>query len=240
MMLVRALFASGSRLTQSVHVAGVERRLLCVIGMTVQVLGRVVAECGGSSEPAEGVREVVGSVMATPDVRLIGRALLDATRVSCRATNAVGSAGQCTACERFVNYRPSADRKHVTVRCSWTGRDQVRSLMRPVDSVLVVPRDSTLGQALRLANEYEQRYVMVVDDGILVGLLDTASVDTRRRLDDVRAHMSRQLWVTFPDATLADARRIMLDNGVDVLPVIDGTRLRGTLLREDLVEVGLL
>jgi len=112
--------------------------------------------------------------------------------------------------------------------------------MRPVDSVLVVPRDSTLGQALRLANEYEQRYVMVVDDGILVGLLDTASVDTRRRLDDVRAHMSRQLWVTFPDATLADARRIMLDNGVDVLPVIDGTRLRGTLLREDLVEVGLL
>ena len=207
--------------------------------MTLHVIGRVVGQSSGSDERSEGVREAVGTVVCPTAVFDGGRVLLEATRVSCRQSGAVQSAARCITCDRFVNYCPSSDRSHVTIRCRWNAEDRVESLMRKADSLLVVPRDSTLDEVIPLAHSYDQRHVLVVEDGMLVGIVDVGDADFEDRPGTVSQVMSRRMWVTFPDSTLSDARRIMLDNGCEALPVIDDTRLCGVLLWDDIIEVGL-
>lgn len=214
-----------------------ERSLLVHRCMSVHVIGRVLGESDGSNERDDGVREAVGTVLVSEP--RIGRALLEATRVTCKERGAALSAAACLGCDRLVNYRPSPDRKRVTIRCRWSADDHVHSLMRKAGSQVVVPRDSTLGEATALAQEYQQRHLLVVDDGMLVGMVDLAQVDITQRSARITDVMTRRMWITFPHASLSDARRIMMDSGCEALPVIRGTSLCGVLLWDDLAEVGL-
>jgi CBS domain-containing protein len=48
--------------------------------------------------------------------------------------------------------------------------------------------------------------------------------------------MSRELVVTWPEATLGDAARAMIDHKIGALPVLDGDRLVGILTEGDFVK----
>ncbi len=212
--------------------------------MTVHVLGRVVVESDASDEDAmEGVRETVGTVVGLPLTSTgpnAARALLGATRLTCRQSGATGSAGRCIDCQRFVNYRPSRDRQHVTIRCRWNGEDPVRLLMRPSAALVLAPRESTVGQVMDLAADYNLRYLLVVDNELLCGMVDLKYVDQTNRERPISRVMSRRMWITFPTSTLADAVRILRDSGVEALPVVEESRLVGMITREDLADVGLI
>jgi acetoin utilization protein AcuB len=56
------------------------------------------------------------------------------------------------------------------------------------------------------------------------------------RAMDVTELMSRSVIVTSPDASIADALRLLEDSGVRHLPVVDGTRVVGMLSDRDLRE----
>lgn len=211
--------------------------------MTVHVLGRVVAESGSAAEDREGVRETLGTVVGEPLLHSgmnAARALLHATRITCRKTGATGSASRCIDCERFVNYRPSRDHQYVTIRCRWDGSDPVALLMRPIGAVVTAPPDCSVGEAVSLASDYNLRHLLVVDNELVCGIVDLKYIDQSNGERSITGVMSRRMWITFADATLADVARLFEESGVEVLPVVEDNRLVGLITRDDLKDVGLL
>jgi CBS domain-containing protein len=110
--------------------------------------------------------------------------------------------------------------------------------MSPTSSLITVPVNATLGDACRLASEYDLHYLLVVDEGMLVGLSCLSDVVGYPMTDPITRHMSRRMWITFPESTLADAARIMSEHRLGCLPVVDDGQLAGLICRADLIEVG--
>jgi hypothetical protein len=207
--------------------------------MSILVCGRSLALVGSGEQTFEGVREVEGLVIGTPPRGpRQARRLLDATRVSCRAIGDICSAGRCVSCERFVNFVPSPDRRHVTIRCYWNGDDPVADLMTSISNIVAVPVDAEVGEARLLAAEYERDFLLVVDAGVLVGIARRPEIewaDPRRRVSELT---TRKVWTVTPDATLADVARIMSRRDADCALVVDDDKLVGMVTRDDLREVG--
>jgi CBS domain-containing protein len=212
--------------------------------MAIFVTGRVLETMGDSemtSDCFDGVREARG-VVSGPPPRGPGaiRSLLHATHIGCRATNAIARADRCLSCRRFVNFVPSPDRSEVTIRCAWSGNDPVTELMVPAARLLAVPAMARAGEARRVARDYEQELLLVVDGCALVGtvrrgILEWAAAD---RL--VSSLTQRRLWVATPQTTLADCARMLLDQPIDAVVIAEDGGLRGLLTRADLREVGCL
>lgn len=204
--------------------------------MSILVCGKSLELSGPAQGAFEGVREVDGVVEGAP---AIGRALLDSTRVSCRARGDVCRASRCLDCERFVNYVPSRDRRRVTIRCYWSGADRVRDLMVSAADVLAIPSDARVADARRLAAEYDRAVVLVVDRGVLVGVARRRDLEWAPSEHVIGAHATRRAWTIGPDASLADLAGIVSGHGTDVVLVIDdGGGLLGVVTRDDLREVG--
>jgi CBS domain-containing membrane protein len=115
----------------------------------------------------------------------------------------------------------------------------------------------TQGQSLPLARELMQlkrlRHLPVVDEhGALVGLvthrdllaaaissLAPLSSDEREELQfgiPVSRAMAEQVWTIHPTARADAAARLMLDQAVGCLPVVEGRQLVGIITESDLVE----
>ena len=126
----------------------------------------------------------------------------------------------------------------------------VRDWMHP-NPVTVRP-DTTLDEVYRLMQERQIRRVPVVRDGQLVGILSlgdvrhglpaagvAASGETRRQAaaQTVESLMSRDVLTIRPEATLREAARLMLENKIGGLPVLQGNNLVGIITESDIFRV---
>ncbi|HUH00398.1 MAG TPA: CBS domain-containing protein [Kofleriaceae bacterium] len=212
--------------------------------MAIFVTGRVLDTIGDSqmtSDDFDGVREARGAVHGAPPTGPgSSRSLLHATYIGCRATNSIARADRCLSCKRFVNFVPSADRREVTIRCAWAGDDPVTELMVPAARLLAIPARAHAGEARRVARDYEQELLLVVDGCALVGTVRRGILEWAAADREVSSLTQRRLWIATPHTTLADCARMFLDQPIDAIVIAEDSGLRGLLTRTDLREVGCL
>ncbi len=125
----------------------------------------------------------------------------------------------------------------------------VRDLM--TREVLSVHPGDNLREVYDLMADHHVRHVMVVDeDGDLAGLvshrdlLRSSIIEqelplsmARDILEEVRVQemMTREVATVEPDLALAEAARLMFEEKIGCLPVVEGTRLVGILTESDFV-----
>lgn len=212
--------------------------------MAIFVTGRVrrvMADQAAGSDDFDGVREVRGMVAArSQGKRRTSRELLQATYIACRASNTIARADRCVGCKRFVNFVPSPDRTEVTIRCAWSGDELVTELMVPIARLLAVPASSRAVEARHLASDYEQDLLLVVDGGVLVGVVRRRILEWSAADREVRSLIERRTWIASPRATLADIARMLIDEPLDAVMVAEEGDLLGVITRSDLRDVGCL
>src|SRR5690349_8687533 len=131
-------------------------------------------------------------------------------------------------------------------------RYRVRDLMST--SVVTLSAGQSLPEARELMQLRRIRHLPVVDAaGSLVGLvthrdllaaaisslapLDAREADALQRKVPVERVMREQVWTIGPDDPADAAARLMLDNGVGCLPVLEQRQLVGIITEADLIEV---
>jgi CBS domain-containing membrane protein len=145
----------------------------------------------------------------------------------------------------------SGDRRHPSTSSSTsTRRLQVRDLM--TEKVYALRPGDALVTARDLLDEKHIRHIPVVDDEWnVVGLLSHRDLVRTAMNDQTDAPLTLQLGVLYsrtvreimtsdpetiePDADIATAGQIMLDNKYGCLPVVEGQRLVGILTEADFV-----
>jgi len=102
--------------------------------------------------------------------------------------------------------------------------------------------DDTVGKAARLMNDYRLRALPIVNEGTIEGAITTQSLCRallllKKKLRDVRIGriMTRNPITIDKGKPASEARRLMLKNGIDHLPVLDSGMLCGILLSNHIV-----
>ncbi len=119
-----------------------------------------------------------------------------------------------------------------------------------VDPVTVSP-DDTLREARRLIREHGLRRFPVVENGKLVGIvtdrdvrqadMSSAVVQERRYVEyildriQVRGIMTPDPITVTPETPLEEAARLILENKIGGLPVVEGGKLVGIITETDLI-----
>lgn len=129
-------------------------------------------------------------------------------------------------------------------------QDRVRDWM--TRDPITISSHSKLPEAYRLMLIHEVRRLLVVDQGVLVGVITLE--DVRRKMPDSVMDSdpvhARQVFAltkvseimaknpkTIPvDATLTQASRLMLEYHISTLPVMSGNRLVGIITESDIFE----
>ena len=111
--------------------------------------------------------------------------------------------------------------------------------VRSADSLLVVKK--------LFEKQQFHHHIPVVDNGLLVGMIslydfiiamrgasldDTESVYALKTAGDI---MSREVKSCSSETTIAAAVKMMLDNHINALPVVDGNALRGIVTSRDVM-----
>jgi CBS domain-containing protein len=176
----------------------------------------------GSQPSVEGVREV------------------DAARgIRCQKGGRPRAFSYCVACPRFLDLVPPRGGAAFRIRCLWTGEDPVADLMTCASVLVAVSPREEVERADAIAVENEVRHLLVVDDGILVGVLCRCDLLPDARPGEVVAdRMSTRVLAVPPEASLATAAAVMKDEGIGALAVVDGWHLLGMISRGDLRRVG--
>lgn len=120
---------------------------------------------------------------------------------------------------------------------------KVAEAMVPVDKLITVSPGETLVEVMRKIEATGHRGYPVVENGKLVGIITFEDVE-RIPLEDratvkVKNAMSTNLIVTYPDETLEDALRKLIENDIGRLPVVDrndNTKLLGIVTRTDIIK----
>ena len=110
---------------------------------------------------------------------------------------------------------------------------------------VVLPAATPVADALEFMGVKKIRRIPVIQDGALVGIVtdsDLHSVVSRhptlgRSARILLNHvMAKPVFTVAPDDTLEHAAKIMLENGISGLPVMDGGRLMGMITESDIFE----
>ena len=116
--------------------------------------------------------------------------------------------------------------------------------MKASSLMFYVPKlssDDTVGKAARLMNDYRLRALPIVNEGSIEGIVTTKSLS--RALLSVRVFrrvkigkmMTRKPITIDKGESVSKARRMMLNNGIDHLPVLDSGMLCGIITSNDIV-----
>lgn len=117
--------------------------------------------------------------------------------------------------------------------------------------VVASPTD-TAAAAWRLLRQHQIRHLPVVEDGKLVGIVTdrdirlvfpSALTSGRREQDphdtldkvSVREIMTGQVITVAPEASIADAGRLILERRIGGLPVVQASRLVGIITKTDIL-----
>ncbi len=116
---------------------------------------------------------------------------------------------------------------------------QVLNILGREKNVLVLTGEQSLGEAIRLFNEYSISQAPVVEDGKLIGSVEEITVmhalhrgvspDTK-----LREIIARPLPVVSPETSVEEAYRILL-SGTPAVLVIQDNEIMGILTRSDLI-----
>jgi len=119
------------------------------------------------------------------------------------------------------------------------------SNMRASSLMFYIPKlspDDTVGKAAKLMNDYRLRALPIINEGRIEGAVTTQSlcralILSKKKLRGVRISriMTRNPITIDKSETVSKARRLMLNNGIDHLPVLDSGQLCGILLSNDIV-----
>jgi acetoin utilization protein AcuB len=92
--------------------------------------------------------------------------------------------------------------------------------------------DADMREAKRLAEASGTRHLLVLDQGVLVGIL--CLCDLREAAGSVADHMSLPVLTIRADATVEDAADTMRQFDVGCLPVVMGGLILGTVTEEEI------
>lgn len=126
---------------------------------------------------------------------------------------------------------------------------RVRELMTP--SPITVPLEMSLAEARELMVKRRIRHLLVVKDGLLVGIVTDRDIrsnlpspatslsvwEMNYLLDrlTIGEVMTRMVLTIGPDREASEGARIMVDHKIGALPVLDGTRVVGIITETDFV-----
>lgn len=124
-------------------------------------------------------------------------------------------------------------------------RMQVRAPM--TRQVTVIPESLSVANAWRLLKEKSIRHLPVVNSGKLVGIISDRDLlrhghvladgelgFNNRSVADI---MTLKPMVCAPEASVAQAAQIMVENKIDALPVVSDGRLVGLITSTDLLQL---
>ncbi len=116
---------------------------------------------------------------------------------------------------------------------------KIRKLM--VKDVITMPLDASVYEATKTMNEKRIGCVVVAYNGGIVGILTERDLLERvleeckdpkeTKISDV---MTRKVIVGDPDMELVEATKLMFDNQVKKLPVVEGSQLLGLVTLTDI------
>ncbi|MGD0029112.1 MAG: CBS domain-containing protein [Candidatus Bathyarchaeia archaeon] len=116
---------------------------------------------------------------------------------------------------------------------------KIENLM--VRRVIKVPADTSAHDGVKLLNENKIGCLVVVDDSKIVGILTKRDLLERvlekcmnPKETKISEIMTRHVVVGKPDMELSEATRLMFENRVKKLPIMDGNRLAGIVTLTDI------
>jgi CBS domain-containing protein len=110
-----------------------------------------------------------------------------------------------------------------------------------IRSVITMSPDASAYEAVRISNKNKIGCLVVVDNSQIVGILTERDL-LERVLEKCRNPketkiseiMTRHVVMGKPDMELSEATRLMFENNVKKLPIIDGNRLVGIVTLTDI------
>ncbi|MGH7363460.1 MAG: CBS domain-containing protein, partial [Candidatus Methylomirabilales bacterium] len=172
-------------------------------------------------------------------VHLVARSRLEAVDVGSIAA-ALGGGGHGPAASATIRDRPLLEVKDELLRLLKARVRPVRLardiMMAPVKAI---PDRFTVAGAAEIVNRFSLNTLPVVRQGELTGLI------TREILDralyhglgeaPVSEYMTTEFSTVDPDAPLEKVQALMVEQTLGFLPVVQGRRLKGAILRSDLL-----
>ena len=133
-----------------------------------------------------------------------------------------------------------ADQESMMVRYNVLLKDlRVTDVM--TRDVLTVPPATTVPELIRMMYATKHLAFPVVDQGALVGLVTLDDVHRTPEIDrdakQVKDIMTRTLVTLPPDALLTAAFRLMTQQGIGRIPIVEGSTLAGIVTRTDILRV---
>jgi tRNA nucleotidyltransferase (CCA-adding enzyme) len=178
-------------------------------------------------------------VQAEDKVHLVARSRLEAVNVGAVAA-VLGGGGHPTAASATIRDRALEDVKTDLLRLL---RAEVRPVQRARDIMMApvkaIPDRFTVAGAAEIMNRFSLNTLPVVRQGELTGLI-TREILNRALYHGlgeapVSEYMTTEVATVDPDAPLEKVQALMVEQTHGFLPVVQGRRLKGAVLRSDLL-----
>jgi CBS domain-containing protein len=109
---------------------------------------------------------------------------------------------------------------------------KVRDLM--TRGVITVGPNDTVAAARKRFRERDIHHLLVVDAGVVCGVVTHRELAGRSEAEAIRNVMLREVVAVDPDTTLRKAATLMIAGAGGCLPVMEGTKLAGIITTSDL------
>jgi len=121
----------------------------------------------------------------------------------------------------------------------------------PVKTELIaIDKDQVLTEAMVLMEKKNISHLLVKDEGEIVGIITERDIadkfanfrdlKTERKLKSEQFHVSSAMnknLKTIPfDAKITDAAKLMIENGISSLPVVENNKITGIVTKTDLIK----
>ena len=134
----------------------------------------------------------------------------------------------------FIYIGASEEEKLVTFE-GLLGRFKVRDIMTP-NPIYVTP-ETKVKDVIALMLKYKHLGYPVVKDGELIGIVTLKDVMNADEDDVVENVMSKSIVTISPDENAFEALKLMSENSIGRIPVVENGRLVGIVSRSDIVRV---
>lgn len=109
---------------------------------------------------------------------------------------------------------------------------RVRDLMTR-GAITVDPAD-TVATAKRRFRERDIHHLLVVEGGMVTGVVTHREISGRNETESLRNVMLRQIVAVDPETSIRKAASLMIGGGAGCLPVMEGSKLAGIITTTDL------
>lgn len=193
-----------------------------------------LAHAPPGDEVFELVRESVSPVPAGGRAR--GHGALRRVDVHCHRGE-LKEGEVCAACDHLLNAVPAPDGKSLTVRCMFLESDDIATQMTLVGDLVTIEDTATLSSAAVHMQERGVKQLVVLSDGVVIGVLSRDDLHSGRERDRVATRV-RPFTVVPHTMTIAATARAIRAGKQPFLGIVDGSELVGVITRGDLRRAG--